>query len=98
MVLSNNVYPIINGRLMLSSIPSPLLAWSVNQTLTEENSVFTVFIIVKACREIFINCPNFLSGTKVNNTFDICWQSFLTKLQCTKTTSTNSNLGTFSPF
>ena len=49
---------------MLSSISSALLAWSVNQTLTEENSVLTVFIIVKECGEIFINCPNSLFGAK----------------------------------
>ena len=52
---------------MLSSISSALLDWSVN---CEENSVFTVFIIVNAWGEIFINCPNFLFGTKVNKTFD----------------------------
>ena len=62
-----------------SSISIPLLTWSVNQISTEENSVLTVFIIVKECREIFINCPNCLFGTEVNNTFDVCWKSFLTK-------------------
>ena len=56
----------------LSSISSGLLDWSVNQTSTEENSVFTVFIIVKTCGEIFSNCPNFLFGTKLNKTFDAC--------------------------
>ena len=77
-------------------ISSALLTWSVNQTLTEENSVLTVFIIVKECGEIFINCPNCLFGTKLNKTFDVCWSSFLTKLQWTKITSTDSNFGTFS--
>ena len=41
-----------------------LLDWSVNQTSTLENSVFTVFIIVKTCGEIFSNCPNSLFGDK----------------------------------
>ena len=50
-----------------------LLAWSVNQTSTEENSVLTVFIIVKECGEIFINFSNCLFGTKVNKKFDACW-------------------------
>ena len=57
----------------LSSISSALLTWSVNQTSTKENSVLTVFIIVKECGEIFINCPNCLFGTKLNKTFDECW-------------------------
>ena len=35
---------------------SALLVWSVNQTSTKENSVLTVFIIVKECGEIFISC------------------------------------------
>ena len=51
-------YPIISVKLLLSSISSALLTWSVNQTSTKENSVLTVFIIVKECSEIFINCPN----------------------------------------
>ena len=51
----------------LSSISIALLDWSVNQTWTEENSVFSVFIIVKRCGEIFSNCPNSLFGTKLNN-------------------------------
>ena len=56
----------------LSSISSALLAWFVNQTSTKENSVLIVFIIVKECGEIFINCPNCLCGTKLNKTFDVC--------------------------
>ena len=63
----------ISVKLKLSSIWSTLLTWSVNQTLIEENSVLTEFIIVKECGEIFINCPNCLFGTKVNKTFEICW-------------------------
>ena len=62
----------ISVKLTLSSISSALLAWSVNQNPTEENSVLTVFIIVKECGEIVINCPNCLFGTKVNKTFDVC--------------------------
>ena len=56
----------------LSSILSALVAWSVNQTSTEENSALTVFIIVKECGEILINCPNCLFGTKVNETVEVC--------------------------
>ena len=63
----------ISAKLTLSSISSALLNWSVNQTLTEENSVFTVFVIVKTCGEIFNNYRNCLFGTKLNNTFDACW-------------------------
>ena len=59
-------------KLTLSSISSALLTWFVNQTSTEENSVLTVFIIVKECGETFINCPNCLFGTKLNKTFDVC--------------------------
>ena len=51
---------------------SALLACSINQTSAEENSVLTVFIIVKECGEIFINCQNHLFGTKVNKTFHVC--------------------------
>ena len=68
-----NVYPIIKVKLTLSSISSALLAWSVNQTSKEKNSVLTVFITVKENSEIFINCPNCLFGTKLNKTFDVCW-------------------------
>ena len=63
----------ISVKLKLSSIWSTLLTWSVNQTVIEENSALTEFIIVKECGEIFINCPNCLFGTKVNKTFEICW-------------------------
>ena len=55
----------------LSSGSCALLAWSVNQTSAEENSVLTVFIIVKECGEILINCPDCLFGRKVNKTFDV---------------------------
>ena len=73
------------------------LTWSVNQTSTEADSVLTVFIIVKQCGEIFINCTNDLFGTKVNKTFDVCWKSFLTRLQCIETSLTVSNFGLFFP-
>ena len=68
-----NIYPIISVKLKLSSISSALLDWSVKQTWTEGNFVFTVFIIVKTYGEIFNSCPNCLFGTKINNTFDACW-------------------------
>ena len=48
------MYPIISVKLILYLISSVLLAWSVNQTSAEENSVLTVFVIVKECGEIFI--------------------------------------------
>ena len=82
----------------LSSISSALPAGFVNQTSTKQNSVLTVFIIIKDCCEVFISCPNCLFGTKINKIFDECSWSFLAKLQCTKTTSTDSNFGTISPF
>ena len=63
----------ISVRFTLSSISGALLYWSVNQTLTEENYVFPVFIIVKTCEEIFSNGPNSLLRVKVNNAFDVCW-------------------------
>ena len=56
----------ISVKLTLSSISSALLTWSVNQTSTEENSVLTVFIIVKEFSKIFSNFPNCLFGTKLN--------------------------------
>ena len=52
---------------------SALLSGFVNQTSTKENSVLTVFIIVKEFGEICINCPNCLLRTKLNKTFDECW-------------------------
>ena len=85
-------YPIIIVKLILSSISSALLTWSVKQTSTKENSVLIVFLIVKQ----LINFPTCLFGTKVNQTFEACWQSFLTRLQCTKAISTDSIFGTFS--
>ena len=64
-----NVYPIISAKLTFSSVSNALLAWSVNQTSTEEDSVLTVF--VKEHGKIFIACPNWLFGTTVNKTFDL---------------------------
>ena len=57
----------------LSSISRGSLFWSVKHTSVNENSVFVVPSIVNECDEIFINCPNCLFGTKVNNTLDACW-------------------------
>ena len=61
-----NVYPRISVKLALSSILIALLTWSLNQTLTEENSILAVSIIVKECGEISISYANGLFGTKVN--------------------------------
>ena len=60
-----------------------------------ENSVFVVFSIANQYGDILIYWPNCLFGTKVNDTFDACWSLLFTRLQCTKTTSTDSNFGTF---
>ena len=62
----------ISIKLTSSSISSALLIWSINQTLTEDNAVLTVFIFVKQCGKVFINCPNCLFEAKVNRTFDVC--------------------------
>ena len=61
------------------------------------NSALVVLRFVNKWDEIVINWPNFLLGRKVNNTLDACWQILLTKLECTKTTSTDSSFGTSSP-
>ena len=45
---------------------------NATQTSVKENSVLTVFIIVKECGKIFINSPNCLFRTKINRTFDVC--------------------------
>ena len=79
------------------SISSTLLIWSVNQNSTKENSVLILFIIFKENSEILINYPNCLFGAKANKTFEVCWLSFFTRLQCTKKNSTDSNFRTFSP-
>ena len=55
----------ISLKLTLSSISRALITWSVNQNSTEENLVLTVFIIVKECSEMYINCPSCLFGTKL---------------------------------
>ena len=39
----------------------------------DQSSVFAVFSIVNEWGGKLINCPNFLFGTKVNNTLDACW-------------------------
>ena len=51
------------------------------------------FNIVNEWGEIVINWTKCLLDTKVHNTLDVCWQMLLNKLQCTKTTSTDSNFG-----
>ena len=35
-------------------------------------TVFIVLSIANECGDVLINGPNFLFGTKVNNTFDAC--------------------------
>ena len=68
-----NIYSMISVKLILSSISSAFLTWSVNQTSGEENSVLTIFIIVKECSKIFISCPNSLFRTKLNKILDVHW-------------------------
>ena len=70
------------------------LFWSASHTSIDENCVFIVLRIVNKCVDILIKCPNCLFGTKVNNTFDAYQWLLFTRLQCTKTTSTNSNFST----
>ena len=60
-------------------------------------NALVVFNVVNKWGAIVINCLNCLSGTKVNNTLDACWKLLLTKLQCTKIASADSNFGTSSP-
>ena len=47
--------------------------------------------------EISNNWPNDLLGTNACKTLEFFWQSLLTILQCTNTTSVTSQSGTFSP-
>ena len=49
-------------------------------------------------REISNRTPNGLFGINVYKTLQSCWQSLLTKLQCTNITSVISKCGIFSPF
>ena len=61
----------ISVKLTLYLISRGSLFLSVNHNSINGNSVFVVPSIVNECGAIFINCPNCLFGTKVNNTFDI---------------------------
>ena len=69
----------------------------MNYTSIDENSVFVVFSIVNEWGDILINWSNCSSDTKINNNLDACWWFLLTRLQCTKTTSIDSNFGISSP-
>ena len=89
--------PIISVIFTLSSTSSDLLFWSGNCTWMNWNSALVVSNIANEWVEIVVNWPNCLLVTKVNNTLDACWQVLLTKLQCAKTTSTDSSFGTSSP-
>ena len=71
--------------------------WSVNHTSTDWNSALVVFNNVNKSGGIIVNWPNYLSGTKVTNTLDACWYMLFIKLQCTKTSSTDSNFGASFP-
>ena len=81
----------------VSSISSGLLSWSANHNWIGWNSALVVFSIVNKWDKIVINWPNYLLGTKVNNTLDACWKLLLARMQCIKTTSTDSSFGTSSP-
>ena len=61
--------------------------WSVNHTSIYENPESKLFENTKVLVEIFNDSPNILSGTNVYKTFESCWQSLLTILQCTNTAS-----------
>ena len=60
----------ISVKLTLSSISSALITFGLLSKPKENRRKFslTVFIIVKECSEIFINCLNCLFRTKVNKT------------------------------
>ena len=62
----------------------------------DESYALVVFSIDKEWNAIVINWLNCIFGTKMNITLDASWELLLTKLQCTKTTSTDSNFGTAS--
>ena len=62
------------------------------------NSELNVFKGIKFVGEISNKLPNGLFGTNVYKTLESCWQSLLTVIQRTNTTSVISRCGTFSPF
>ena len=55
----------------------------MNHVSTNENYVFVLFDIVDEWGDIFINLPNYLFGTNMNNTLETYWLLLLAKLQCT---------------
>ena len=73
MVLKLEVHPVISVIFTLSSMSSGLLVWSVKHNWIDWNSGLEVFSIVNKWGEIAINKPNYLLGTKVNNTLEACW-------------------------
>ena len=75
--------PMISVTFTLSSISSGFLLWPVNHVSTNENYVFVLFDIVDEWGDIFINLPNYLFGTNMNNTLETYWLLLLAKLQCT---------------
>ena len=83
---------------ILPSIARGLEFLSVNHTSIYENSELKVFKNIKYFGEISSNLPNGLLGTNVYKTLESCWESLLTILPCTITTSVISKWGAFSPF
>ena len=57
----------------LSSISKGLIFWSVNHNSIDWNSAIVVFSNVNKWDEIVINRPNYLLGTKVDNTLEAFW-------------------------
>ena len=57
---------------ILSSISSGLEFWSVNHTWLYENSESKVFKNIRFLSKISNNWPNYLLGTNVYKTLEIC--------------------------
>ena len=76
---------------ILSSISTALEFWSVIHNSIYKSSESNVFKNIKFLGEISNNWPNSLLGTNAYKTLKSCWQSLLTILQCTNTTSIISN-------
>ena len=82
----------------MSSISNYWLFWSVSCTSMSGNSELNVFKKIWFVGEISNKLSNGLFGTKANKNLESCWQSLLTILQWTNTTSAISRCGMFSRF
>ena len=82
---------------ILSSSSRGFLFWLVNYISLNGNSELEVLRIVKLCKEILINYPNALFGTKINKRFHVYWKFSLTMIQWNKITSFILSSGTLFP-